>query len=74
MTSRLSSYNREPHIQSLLEEFKVSNDTPEAADELLSSLITAYERAIDNGVGPGAALRVTLDMVNQEFKKRAAPA
>jgi len=56
-------------IEDLLEEFK-RKETPaleNALDTLKSDVLAAFERVLEKGASPGAALAVMLDLVSGEL-------
>jgi len=52
----------------LFEDFEKDN-TSKAIDNFESALIAAYERALESGLAPGAALAAMLDWISSEFAR-----
>ncbi len=51
------------------EDFGKEQAAPEPADNLISSVVVAYERALDEGTNPAAALSALLDWASEEIKR-----
>jgi hypothetical protein len=58
----------------LLGAFHAEDTSAIPMDNFKSSLIVAYEQALENGLSPGSALWAMLDWVTAEFKRCAPPA
>jgi len=67
-------HNRQAIPLSFFEDLKQEDASPEATDVFKSALITAYERALESGLTPGAALAAVLDWISLEFKRIELPA
>jgi hypothetical protein len=55
--------------QSFFEEFENNTPSSVALDEFKSTVIIAYERALDEGISSGAALAAMLDLMSVELKR-----
>jgi hypothetical protein len=53
----------------LFQGFKKGRCSPEAIDQFRSTLITAYEQALQKGVSPSCALGAMLDLASAEFQR-----
>jgi hypothetical protein len=51
------------------DDFGKEQATAEAADDLVSAAVIAYERAIERGTNPAAALTALLDWASQEIRR-----
>jgi hypothetical protein len=50
-------------------DFGEGHARPEPADDFMGVLIGAYERALDEGTNPAAALTAVLDWASQEIRR-----
>ena len=55
----------------LFDELGNKDGAPEAIDELKSSVIVAYEHALELGISPSAAIGAVLDLLSLEFQRYA---
>ncbi len=62
--------NRPPVSPAFLEYPKREQGSTEALEEFKGALITAYERALEEGVCSNIALATMLDLVSAELKRR----
>jgi hypothetical protein len=62
-------HNRQSVPLALFEGFEKEHISAEAVDEFKSSLIVAYEQALQNGIAPGFALGAMLDWVSLEVRR-----
>ena len=65
------AHNHQQVALALLGTFQVEETSAAQLDDFKSSLIVAYEQALDNGLSPGNALWAILDWVSAEFARCA---
>jgi hypothetical protein len=58
--------------RALFEGIGTRDSAPEAAGELMSALIIAYEQALEAGISPAAVLAAALDWVSLEIQRHTS--
>jgi hypothetical protein len=61
--------NRHPAPPYLFEGFEPDEQSSTALDNFKSAIITAYERALDDGISSSVALAAMLDMASTELMR-----
>ena len=57
----------------VMEKCESNRDRPDPLDELQSALILAYEHALEQGISPGTALAVILEVTSSEIQRLTEP-
>jgi hypothetical protein len=65
--------NMRPAPLSMFQEFEKEDMTLEPVDSFKGELIAAYERALEEGIEPIAALSAVIDWASQEIKRCSMP-